>query len=250
MNLPLFSDVPAWMSAAALVLSVALPTMLWQVFYSTGQHAKIPGSRTLSIWLGVIMLIWVTGAVVLSLENFFRADPTARIPNLSGAFLPLLGGFALWAASPAFRETVRAMPPDWLIRIQSYRAVGGIYLVGWQLGSMPAPYAIPAGFGDLIVGFSALWVARMVRQRRPGADRLAMIWNIFGLTDVCVALTMGVLTSPNPFQTLSKDHPGIVITLFPLALLPAVVVPLSVLCHFYSLKAGTRRSLQPGHTTA
>jgi hypothetical protein len=249
MNLPLFATVPAWMSALALVLAIALPTVLWHAFYTTGQHARIAGSRTLSIWLGAIMLAWVAVAVILSLEGFFEADPEARIPNLSGAILPLLAGFILWMAAPGFRESVRAMPPDWLIRVQFYRAVGFIYLAGWQLGLMPAPYAIPAGFGDVIVGFSALWVARMVRLRRPGADLAATIWNLFGLADVAVALTMGVLTSPNPLQVLSKDNPGVVITVFPLALLPTIVVPLSVLCHFYSLKVGTRRALRTEYTT-
>jgi hypothetical protein len=114
---------------------------------------------------------------------------------------------------------------------------------------MPAPYAIPAGFGDLVVGFSALWVARMVRLQRPGARAAAIGWNIFGLTDVVTALTMGVLTSPNPLQVLAKDNPGIVITLFPLVLLPAIVVPLSVLCHFYSLRRGTAPAPRAESTT-
>jgi hypothetical protein len=191
MNLPLFATVPAWMSALALVLSIALPATLWHAFYSTGVHARIVGARTMSLWLGVLMLVWVVGAVILSLEGVFEADPTARIPNLSGAFLPLAGGFIVWTASRSFRQTVRAMPADWMIRIQFYRALGFIYVVGWRLGSMPAPYAIPAGFGDLVVGFSALWVARMVRLQRPGARAAAIGWNIFGLTDVVTASGSG-----------------------------------------------------------
>ncbi len=242
MNFQLFAALPAWISALVLVFAIGLPTTMWQGFQQAGANAKVDGARATSMRLGVFLFVWVTAAVWLSLRGFFEADPVARFPHLTYSLLPLLIGVILWPASRSFRETLRAIGPDWLIRIQHYRTLGFIYLVCWYIGLMPAAIAIPAGVGDLIVGLSALWVAKQVRGHRAGAGRIATIWNIFGLLDVLTAVIMGVLTSPNPLQMLAKDAPDLVITTFPMVLLTAIVVPLSVLCHIYSLRVGTRRA--------
>ena len=239
MNLQLFAAVPAWMSTLALLFCIAVPAMLWQAFERTGKAARIRGARTASAWLGVLFLVWVGLAVLLSLRGFFEADPSARIPNLLVALLPLLAGLVLWPAWRGFRETVLAARPDWMIRLQHYRIVGILYLAGWHYGLMPAVFSIPAGFGDCLVGFSAPWVAWMVARQRPGAAFAGRFWNIFGLVDIATGVTLGALTAPSPFQLLAKDAPDVAITTFPLVLLPTILVPLSLLCHIYSLRVGT-----------
>src|ERR1700730_17270278 len=168
MNLQMFSAVPAWASTLALVFSIAVPTTMWHAFQRAGTDAKIAGARRTSIWIAIILFLWVALAVFLSLRGFFEADPSARIPNLTYLLLPLLAGVVLWPASRSFRETVCAIRKDWMIRIQLYRTIGFLYLVGWHYGLMPAAFALPAGVGDSLVGLSAPFVAWMVRHRRIG----------------------------------------------------------------------------------
>ena len=41
----------------------------------------------------------------------------------------------------------------------------------------------------------------------------------------------GFLTSPTPFQVLALDHPNLLVSRYPLVLIPAFMVPLSSIMH-------------------
>jgi len=93
-------------------------------------------------------------------------------------------------------------------------------------------------------------VALGYARRQRGAERRVLAWNVFGLLDLVVAVAMGFLTSPSPFQLLSLDAPNQLITAFPLVTVPVFAVPLSVLLHLASLAklraASSRGALPPG----
>ena len=61
-------------------------------------------------------------------------------------------------------------------------------------------------------------------------------WNIAGILDLVVAVATGFLSSPGPFQALALENPNILITAFPLVLVPVFAVPLSILLHLATLK--------------
>jgi len=102
--------------------------------------------------------------------------------------------------------------------------------------------------------YSQAWPRRSWPLRTPagypGAERLVLSWNLFGLLDLIVAVTMGFLTSPSPLQLLSLDAPNELISAFPLVMVPVFAVPLSVLLHLASLAklraAASGPSLSPG----
>jgi hypothetical protein len=64
----------------------------------------------------------------------------------------------------------------------------------------------------------------------------AVGWNIFGILDLVVAITMGFLSAPGPFQLLAFERPNVLTTVFPLVLVPTFAVPLSILLHIAALK--------------
>ena len=73
------------------------------------------------------------------------------------------------------------------------------------------------------------------KAKKIDAERLVLSWNLFGLLDLVIAVTMGFLTSPSPLQLLSLDAPNELISAFPMVMVPAFAVPLSVLLHLASL---------------
>jgi len=87
--------------------------------------------------------------------------------------------------------------------------------------------------------------------RRAGGDRLgtgtaegrkaAILWNIFGVADLAVAITLGLIMSPGPFQLIVPDGPSIGLDGYPNVLTPAFVVPGSILLHALSLRQLMRR---------
>jgi hypothetical protein len=121
------------------------------------------------------------------------------------------------------------MPLVWTIIPQTFRAVGGVFIVYWAFGMMPAGFAIPAGIGDLIVGISAPFVAHSLYYGRCNRGFL-IAWNLFGIFDFIVAFTMGfVLNTPSTY---------------PLVLIPGLLVPIAIGFHAYSFrKLFTQRTL-------
>ncbi|MDE2470478.1 MAG: MFS transporter, partial [Bradyrhizobium sp.] len=67
-------------------------------------------------------------------------------------------------------------------------------------------------------------------------------WNILGLADFAVAVTLGAITSPGPTQLIVPDVPSIGAGAYPGILTPAFVVPSSILLHVLSLRQLRRRS--------
>jgi hypothetical protein len=69
----------------------------------------------------------------------------------------------------------------------------------------------------------------------------AIIWNIFGLVDFVVAITLGMITSPGPLQLIVPSVSSIGAGTYPGVLTPAFVVPSSILLHALSLRQLRRR---------
>jgi hypothetical protein len=69
--------------------------------------------------------------------------------------------------------------------------------------------------------------------------KAALAWNIFGLADFAVAVTLGMITSPGRFQLIVPNVPSINAGAY--VLTPAFVVPSSILLHALSLRQLIRR---------
>ena len=128
------------------------------------------------------------------------------------------------------------MPTSWLVGLQVYRVLGGILLVGWARGVIPSLFALPAGIGDVTTGLLALPVAYSLAARNRGAVRAAIAWNIFGLLDFTIAVGIGLVTTPGPFQLIVPSIPNTGLGLYPNVLIPAFAVPSSILLHALSLR--------------
>ena len=100
-------------------------------------------------------------------------------------------------------------------------------------GQMPALWALPAGIGDIIVGATAPWVANHFDA--PGGRRLAIVFNLFGMADLIVAVGLGIMTSPGPTQVFHPSPTSEFATQFLLALVPTFLVPLAFTLHVVSL---------------
>jgi len=83
-----------------------------------------------------------------------------RIPTIQyGIFVPILiGGFLIWR-SPSVRRVIDAVPQQWIVGVQAYRALGVIFLILYATDRLPGLFAWPAGLGDVLVGVLAPVVA-------------------------------------------------------------------------------------------
>jgi hypothetical protein len=133
-------------------------------------------------------------------------------------------------------RVIEAVPHEWIISVQFYRALGLMFLVLYAVGRLPGMFALPAGVGDVIVGLVAPVVGIAYARNPTNAAGLVRAWNVFGIVDLIVAVGTGFLTSPSPAQVWALDAPNELISAFPLVMVPVFLVPLSILLHFASLK--------------
>jgi hypothetical protein len=156
-------------------------------------------------------------------------------------FLPLIIGAPLLLSSKRIGEVLDAMPASWLVALQLYRVFGSWALAAWLHGTLPGVFALPAGIGDVLTGLFAVPAATAVAIGAAEGRRAAIIWNIFGLVDFVVAITLGMITSPGPLQFIVPSVSSIGAGAYPGVLTPAFVVPSSILLHALSLRQLRRR---------
>jgi hypothetical protein len=195
-----------------------------------------PERRAAVATTALVLVGWFALAAVLAWSDAFRGAAD-RLPTIQyGLALPVIAGIVLMWRSPGVARLIGAIPTEWLVGVQLYRALGAIFLLLFYVtGEMPGAFAWPASVGDFVTGVLAPVVA-VAYARNPQANaRRVLGWNLFGLADLAVAITMGFLTAPSPFQAFALDTPNSLISSFPLVLIPAFLVPLSILLHIASL---------------
>src|SRR5262245_46588402 len=208
---------------ASFVVAIAL--VLWQARTSPHQ------SRT-ALVSAALLAGWAVVTATLAVRGFFR-PPDASSPPPVGIAL----GLALTVLSLClvFSPSLRGLLTNQrhLILLNLWRLVGVVFLMLMANGQMPALWALPAGIGDVIVGAMAPWIARQLET--PDGQRRAVVFNLFGMADLVVAVGLGVMTGPGPAHVFRTTPTSEFVTQFPLALVPAFLVPLAFMLHVVSL---------------
>jgi hypothetical protein len=205
-----------------------------------------------STMLTVLLLAgWIAFSAALAAAS--AVVPLLALPGVRLALGGLIAaGFCMAVLrTPTGARIIHAVPQSWLVGVQVYRLLGAIFLVLYGLHQLPAAFALPAGIGDVTVAALALPVAGIYWAGWPLREALLWAWNVFGIADLAVALTMGALTMP----TLHL-FPGVssaLLSSWPLIMVPLFAVPLSIVLHIASLrKLGWDRELAAhmSHATA
>jgi hypothetical protein len=212
---------------------------LWLGLESTDLSA---GQRRMT-WLAVMVpyTLWFAVAWNAAINGVFHtgASPLPVLPL--AILLPVIIGAPLLLLSKRLGQVLDAMPASWLVALQLYRVFGSWALAAWLHGTLPGVFAVPAGIGDVLTGLFAVPAAIAVATGTAQGRRAAIIWNIFGLADFAVAITLGMITSPGQFQLIVPDVSSIGAGAYPAVLTPAFVVPSSILLHVLSLRQLRRR---------
>src|SRR5882672_744500 len=227
-------------TAHQLVAHGVIAVGLWLGLESTD---LTPGQRR-TTWLAVMIpyTLWFAVAWSAAINGVFRtgASPLPLLPL--AIFLPVIIGAPLLLLSRRVGQLLDAMPTTWLVALQLYRVFGGQWLAYWLRELLPGLWALPAGTGDVLTGLFAVPAAIALATGTAEVRKAAILWNIFGFADLAVAITLGMIISPGPFQLIVPNGPSIGLDGYPNVLTPAFVVPGSILLHALSLRQLRRRS--------
>ena len=109
---------------------------------------------------------------------------------LSLVVAALLARWHVWPRLAAL-PTRRALPP--LLFVHATRYIGLVFLGPTVVPpGVPAAFAVPAAYGDLLAAVLALLALLALRGEWPGAIALCWLFNLVGTADLLYAVTQGV----------------------------------------------------------
>jgi len=217
------------LSVLIVVPTIAVVIALFWVLWKGRSSAH---QSSIAIVSGVVLAAWALIDSVLARRGAFLPPDDQSAPPIGIHLAVVLLGLAL---ALTLSSNLRSLLTNQkhLIWLNVWRLVGVVFLFLMAGGQMPALWALPAGIGDVIVGATAPWVANQLDK--PGGRRIAIIFNLFGILDLIVAVGLGIMTSTGPLRVFHTTPTSELATRFPLALVPAFLVPLAFALQIVSL---------------
>ena len=115
-----------------------------------------------------------------------------------------------------------------ILLLHSFRHLGLMFLApGGVYAGIPAQFAYPAAFGDLIAALLALAAIPLVAQERSAARAMVWIFNVEGTIDLAIAITLATAYGAAPFMG-------------PAYWIPAFWVPALLVTHYITFVVLTR----------
>ena len=217
------------MNAHPLTVIITIGAFLVTPFYIFATYVFSGASPRKGAQVGTAFLLW--GAFM-----FWGciANVPGRLGLIGNIIVPmawLIPSLILYLKRDWFLETV--LSQRWLIGLQIFRVIGGVFLIEMVRGNLPGVFAYPAGIGDIFVAV----VAWMVLMRYRPSERIpaGAIFLVIGLgvADFISAFFFGFTSSETPLQLFHHEAANQVVD-FPTGLIPLFLVPYAIFFHLLS----------------
>jgi hypothetical protein len=182
-----------------------------------------------------LIAAWFVIVFSASALDIFKTDP--NLPPIAlglAALTPIIVFLSWFATSAGFREFALSLNLRTLTFVQSWRIAGIAFLALYSFGLLPGLFALSAGWGDIVIGATAPWVA--IKLVNSSHRRSFIFWQILGMIDLVSAVALGTtakLISPHGVTTA-------VMTVLPMNLIPTFAVPLFLMLHVISIAQARR----------
>lgn len=170
----------------------------------------------------VIGVLWLLAAIALGLSEALRSvrppAPQILIAGLTGGLIS-----AYWY-SKSFRDWLKALDLRTIVALHLTRFVGFYFLWLCGKGQLPWGFAVPGGWGDIIVATSAVVI--LASWSGFGRRRLVLlIWNSYALVDILFVVATAAA------EAMASPASMVALLRMPLSLLATFVVPLIISSH-------------------
>jgi hypothetical protein len=230
-------DLPSYIWALVLIGVIGIPATTCVMLYRGALTAGL-SRRTATAVTAVAAAVlggWLAGSGLLARADVYHQASGQAAPWFGVAVAATLLGLLAATQIPVVARILAA--PGTAARLalpHTLRVVGVTFLIVMVQGHVPAVFALPAGLGDIATGLAAPAVAR--RLARGSGHNRAVWFNLLGILDLVVALSIGFLAGLGPWRPFEITPSTEPLSLLPLALVPTTAVPLSVALHIVSLR--------------
>ena len=186
----------------------------------------------------VLIGLWFVTALTMSALHVFARNPDRPPLALLVAVLAPITIFTVWyLRSKSFQQYILSLNPRALTLVHTWRLAGIVFLVLSTYKILPEILALPAGWGDIAIGATALPVAMLLA--RPEHKTSFIVWQLLGVADLVLAITLGAAArfiDPQGVAEISTAP----MALLPLSLIPTFAVPLLLILHGISIAQARR----------
>jgi hypothetical protein len=194
------------------------------------------GRGDIRLAVAIALTVWLVLVVLLGAAGAFVGPPgTPPLPIAIGIAAPLVLFLASLRLSQSFRQFVLSLDLRLIAGMQAWRWAGLGFLSLYAHKVLPAVFAFPAGLGDMAIGVTAPWIIlALIRQPGFAASGAFIRWNILGILDLIIAVSIGTVSASFATGALGEISTAPMATL-PLLLTPAFLVPLFLMLHTAAL---------------
>jgi hypothetical protein len=230
-------DLPSYVWALVLIGVIGIPAATAVMLYRGAVAARLGRRTSIGVAAAAAAALggWIVVSALLAHAGEYHRASGEAAPWFGVAFAGTLIALLLAAQIPPVSR-ILADPgtPARLALPHTLRVVGVTFLIVMAQGHLPAVFALPAGLGDIATGLAAPLVARRLAR---GTGHTRAVWfNVLGILDLVVALSLGFLAGLGPWRPLDVTPSTQPLALLPLALIPTVAVPLAITLHIVSLR--------------
>jgi hypothetical protein len=197
----------------------------------------------------LLVAVWLAISITASALLIFQAGSVHSVhpplPLGLAVVVPILLFLVWFAASRPFRQFALSLDARTLTIVQSWRLGGFVFLAFYAHGLLPGVFALPAGWGDIAIGSTA-WLAARYLTEDDGRRNGFIAWQLLGVADLVMAVSLGVLASPTPFGVLHPNISTDIMTTLPLSLIPTFAVPLLLIFHVICIAQAAHWKVRPG----
>ena len=220
----------AWIVLNMIILGARITIILHRSFT---RNTINPGAKRKWTMRVIIyrLLAWFAARMILGRSRLIA--PALLIP---ASFFVLYATVALaMAFSPIFRRAALSIPQNEPIGLHIVRVAGFVLLVFLDMRLLPAEFAQPAGYGDILVAMTAPLALYALSENKPFGRGLAIAWNFLGILDFVIALVTGTLFI-GPYVGEFARHGRSFDYVDYVLMIPGFGVPLLMLTHLASLR--------------
>jgi len=194
--------------------------------------ATMPLSSAQKLTAVAIAGLWIGLAIALANTGIYAATETP-VPALGVMVgLPVLIICVVALVSRSARDALLALPLTLLVGLNAMRSFGAFFLLLAFQNRLSGPFPHSAGWGDVIVGLTAIPLAVALARNSKDNRAVLFAWNLFGMFDLIVAVSLGVMSAPgSPLQVYGGSIGSTAVTMLPWSNIPALLVPFYLITH-------------------
>ncbi len=195
-------------------------------------------ARQQKIWWGTLIgiMVWLTFISVFSLIGFFSDFSTIPPRMFIVLGIPLIIIIYL-TFTPAMREILVVVPPQWLLNVQAFRVVVEILI--WMLfiqNLAPVQMTFEGRNWDILSGLLGPVFGIFCFTQGKWKRSWAIFYNLLCLALLANILGLDILSFPTPFRLFMNEPANTIVSRFPYVWLPGILVTMAYSMHIFSLR--------------